>query len=191
LNAINTSRVVENSGSKHRAGAVQAVLIVFSALGVLSAVLAGLHFIEEAERTQNLAGSRWITFLSDFQLEHFYRIQKEQLELRLNELAIREDLDELVRENYRLRIAEYATQIEAVHRKSAQTENEALSYESQRDKSLRRVRWLMAGAAGFVLAITFLALAALAGIRGLMATAVVLLIATLAICANAFFTFWR
>ncbi|MFI5173871.1 MAG: DUF4337 family protein [Terriglobia bacterium] len=191
MNAINQSTSVENGRSARRAYAVPAVLMVLCALGVLSNVLAGFHFIESAERAQTLASNRWIAFLSNFQLEHFYKIQKEQLELRLNELAIREDLDDLVRENYRLRIAEYATQMETVHKKSAQMENEAHAYELERDRSQRRTRWLMAGAAGFVLAITLLALQVLVGIRGFLAAAVILLIAALAICANAFISFWR
>ncbi|MGB7620993.1 MAG: DUF4337 family protein [Terriglobia bacterium] len=191
MNAIDQSTSVENGRSARRAYAVPAVLMVLCALGVLSTILAGFHFIESAERAQTLASNRWIAFLSDFQLEHFYKIQKEQLELRLNELAIREDLDDLVRENYRLRIAEYAIQMETVHKKSAQMENEAHAYELERDRNQRRTRWLMAGAAGFVLAITLLALQVLADIRGFLAAAVILLIAALAICANAFISFWR
>jgi hypothetical protein len=123
-------------------------------------------------------------------LEHFYKIQKEQLELRLNELAIREDLDDLVLENYRLRIAEYASQVETVHKKSAQEESEARVYEVQRDRNLRRTRWLMAGAAGFVLVNVFVMLNVIAGGRGFMAAALLVLVIALAVSVNAFIPFW-
>lgn len=169
----------------------QALLMVFCTLGMLGALLGGLHCLGLAEGDQTQASSRWMTYLSDFHLEHFYKIQKEQLELRLNELAIHEDLDSLVLENYRLRIAEYARQIETVHKKGAQEENEAHGYEVQRDRQLQRTRWLMAGAAGFVLVIALLMLNVVSGGRGFMVGALLLLVTSLAVCGNAFVTLWR
>lgn len=190
MNAHSTSSPVENVRSSGTTFLGQALLMVLCALGVLGALLAGLHFLSLAEGDQNRANSRWATSLSDFHLEHFYKIQKEQLELRLNELAIREGLDDLVLENYRLRIAEYANRVETVHKKSAQEESEARVYEVQRDRNLRRTRWLMAGAVGFVLVIVFVMLNVIAGGRGFMAAALLVLVITLAISVNAFIPFW-
>jgi uncharacterized protein DUF4337 len=191
MKADSNSQSAERIRSTGTAYTGQALLMILCALGMLSALLAGLHCLSLAEGAQTQATSRWVTYLSDFHLEHFYKIQKEQLELRLNELAIREDLDDLVRENYRLRIAEYANQAETVHRKGAQEENEAHAYEEQHDRNLRRTRWLMVGAAGFVLVITFLTLHVLAGGKGFMVAAMLLLVASMAVCANAFSPLWK
>lgn len=172
-------------------GTLPAVLMGICALGILSTLLANFQYLRWAEEAQVRANSQWIRSVSDFNLEHFYKIQKEQLELRLNELAVRDDLDDLVRENYRLRMTEYAAQIDAVHRRSVEAESEARTAGAQCDQGLWRARWLMAGAIGFTLAFLLLALNMIMEIRGLFPAALVMLMAAIAICLNGILSFWK
>ena len=191
MKITSNSQPVENMRSTGSSHTGPALLMILCVLGMLGTLLAGLHCLSLAESAQTQATGRWVVYWSDFHLEHFYKIQKEQLQLRLNELAIREDLDNLVLENYRLRIAEYAGQVETAHKKSVQEDDEAHGYEAQRDRNLRRSRWLMSGAAGFVLVLACLMLHVLAGGKGFMVAALLLVVISLAVCGNAFLQLWR
>jgi hypothetical protein len=167
------------------------ILVIVCAFGALGSVLAVLYSTESASRLQFQITQRQLAQESDSAVQHFYQIQREQLELRLNELAMQEDLDELVLNNYRLRILQYSGEIETIHKRSLSNETETRMLEGRRNSLLHRARFCIAATLGFALSIGLAAMSLLTGGRGFLAVALLCSVAGTLSILNGFIPLWR
>lgn len=169
----------------------EAVLVMLGSILLVSCVLSGFHYFQTGYNVQVQAARQWAASQSDFSVASFYKIQKEQLQLRLNELALQENLDEQVLQNYNLRIAQYSNDIESFEKTQAKLESEARTFEGRRDEALRHSQWFMAAAIGLALSIILAAMNLLAQGRGLLVFATLLLLASCAAIVNGVLLIWK
>lgn len=174
-----------------RSSGAMAVLIILSAFGALFAVLGGLRFFKSVIDAQTEATKLWTSSASESSVEQFYQIQKQQLELRLNELALEENLDDLVLDNYKLRISQYSAEIDTHQKKKLEFEKDAQNWEQQRDKASRRFRSFFLSAVGFVFAILIAALRFSVSFKGILLVSLLLTLGSLGVFLNALILFWR
>ncbi len=128
---------------------------------------------------------------SQFGVENFYHIQKEQLQLRLNELAMQKNLDDQVRDDYNLRIDQYTGKISSLQHEQTRLHAEIGSLELARNLFFRRSRWLLAGAVAFALALLTAILDLVIDNRALVVFSLLLVLAAVAIVVNGFYVFWK
>lgn len=115
-------------------------LVTLTVLLLLVSVVMAFRKSHQALDAQAQASRQWMT-VSELQTkENFYKIQKEQLELRLNELAFQEKTDEHVLEIYKLRIADYGKEMDAVSADLGRIGKETRSWEERRTRTQSQSR---------------------------------------------------
>lgn len=124
-----------------------------AALLILVSSLLALRYSGLAQDSQLEANYQWLDFYAFKNQENLYRIQKEQLELRLNELAVLNDNDNHILEIYKIRIAAYSKEMDAAGNARNRTENEARRWETNSRRAGLHSRHLLVAALMFALVI--------------------------------------
>ncbi len=166
-------------------------LISVCAIGVMLSVLGALQLIQRTSAfNEDLSNRQWEA-QAQSSLSHFYQVQKEQLQLRLNELAFEEKLDDQVVQNYTLRINQYTNEIAGLEKKQTEFEEESHALESRRDRQSRLARWLLGGAMALTLTLLAIVMGSAIGSRILAVLAWLLFLGTVAMESFGLLVYWR
>lgn len=168
-----------------------ALIVTLTVLLLLVSVVMAFRESHHSLDAQTEAGSRWMTFSELLTKENFYKIQKEQLELRLNELAFQEKIDPHVLEIYKLRIADYGREMDAATADLSRIGSEARSWEERRARAQSQSRHFVFAAV--ILAFVFLVsiFTGLTESRLLLSLTLLLAVLAMAEFFNAFLLFWK
>ncbi|MDD5544185.1 MAG: DUF4337 family protein [Acidobacteriia bacterium] len=159
-------------------------LEVLCCLLALFTVLGSFYFNQKVQTLAALIEQKTVAAETGSAVQHIYKIQKDQLELRLNELAIDEKSDEDVLGNYKMRIAQYGTDVDRLAAEHQQAEAEIAALETRHLNALRRYQWLLGATAAFLMSILLTAWNLQTGRASVLAAALSLSVIALTLTMN-------